>query len=281
MNTYFSFPRDKANGINAISKVALNAVCLVFMFSLFTNNVWGDITIRAGGAFQLKPAPLNIDLEIGEWYKFKATAFRNPHNFPTAPGIEIDPKFGWIEFSATGDAKKKVLQNPKNKCGVFGLFCSNNNFSHSIDYKWKKRGNYTVTAKIFDEDGVERDSVKWSVQVGSVVLDAGNFRAPSAFGYPTQNMLLPNYPNPFNPETWIPYALATDTNVKITIYNAQGVVIRTLQLGQRSAGYYIGRDRAAYWDGRNSLGEPVASGIYFYQFETDSQSLLRKMVILK
>ncbi len=98
---------------------------------------------------------------------------------------------------------------------------------------------------------------------------------------PEKTQLLANYPNPFNPETWIPYELAMDTDVKITIYNAQGVVIRTLQLGQQAAGYYTDRERAAYWDGRNALGERVASGIYFYQLETDTMSALRKMVILK
>ena len=98
---------------------------------------------------------------------------------------------------------------------------------------------------------------------------------------PEKTQLLANYPNPFNPETWIPYELATDTDVKITIYNAQGVVIRTLPLGQQSAGYYTDRERAAYWDGRNALGEQVASGIYFYQLETDAMSSMRKMVILK
>ena len=98
---------------------------------------------------------------------------------------------------------------------------------------------------------------------------------------PEKTQLLANYPNPFNPETWIPYELATDTHVEITIYNPQGVVIRRLQLGQQSAGYYTDRDRAAYWDGRNALGEQVASGLYFYQFETDEMSSMRKMVILK
>ena len=98
---------------------------------------------------------------------------------------------------------------------------------------------------------------------------------------PEKTQLLANYPNPFNPETWIPYELADATQVKITIYNAQGVVIRTLALGHQSAGYYTGRDRAAYWDGRNALGEQVASGIYFYQFEADGMSSMRKMVILK
>ena len=125
------------------------------------------------------------------------------------------------------------------------------------------------------------------------VLVASNDRSPAtlktliylqqliAMARPEKTQLLANYPNPFNPETWIPYELATDTNVKITIYNAQGVVIRTLQLGQQSAGYYTDRERAAYWDGRNALGEQVASGIYFYQLETDAMSALRKMVILK
>ena len=98
---------------------------------------------------------------------------------------------------------------------------------------------------------------------------------------PEKTQLLANYPNPFNPETWIPYQLAADTDVRITIYNTQGSVVRTLSLGQQSAGYYTDRERAAYWDGRNALGEQVASGIYFYQLETDEMSTLRKMVILK
>ena len=98
---------------------------------------------------------------------------------------------------------------------------------------------------------------------------------------PEKTQLLANYPNPFNPETWMPYELATDTDVRITIYASNGVVVRTLHLGQQSAGYYTDRERAAYWDGRNAHGETVASGVYFYQLETDEISSLRKMVILK
>ena len=125
------------------------------------------------------------------------------------------------------------------------------------------------------------------------LLIATNDRSPAAMrvlvylqqllvtARPEKTQLLANYPNPFNPETWIPYELATDTDVRLTIYNTQGVVIRSLQLGHQSGGYYTGRDRAAYWDGRNALGEQVASGLYFYQLETDEMSLMRKMVILK
>ena len=98
---------------------------------------------------------------------------------------------------------------------------------------------------------------------------------------PAKTQLMPNYPNPFNPETWIPYQLATDTEVRITIYNTQGIVVRTLRLGHQSAGYYTSRSRAAYWDGRNALGESVASGLYFYQLQADDRSQMRKMLILK
>ena len=98
---------------------------------------------------------------------------------------------------------------------------------------------------------------------------------------PETTALLPNYPNPFNPETWIPYHLANTSNVQIIIYDTKGRVVRTLALGHQTTGYYTDRNRAAYWDGRNGLGESVASGVYFYQLKTDATSYLRKMVILK
>ena len=97
----------------------------------------------------------------------------------------------------------------------------------------------------------------------------------------SQTALLPNYPNPFNPETWIPYQLANDADVTLTLYDTKGVVVRRLDLGHQLAGYYIDRTRAAYWDGRNESGESVTSGIYFYQLRTGKFSAMRKMVILK
>ena len=98
---------------------------------------------------------------------------------------------------------------------------------------------------------------------------------------PVETLLLANYPNPFNPETWLPYHLANAGAVVITIYDMRGSVVRRLELGHQREGYYTSRARAAYWDGRNHTSEHVASGIYFYQLEADDMSLLRKMVILK
>ena len=98
---------------------------------------------------------------------------------------------------------------------------------------------------------------------------------------PGETALSTNYPNPFNPETWIPYQLANPSDVVISIYDGRGQVIRRLALGHQPAGYYTNRSRAAYWDGRNDFGERVSSGLYFYQLKTDTISVLRKMVILK
>ena len=98
---------------------------------------------------------------------------------------------------------------------------------------------------------------------------------------PTKTALLPNYPNPFNPETWIPYDLAEDAEVHIHIYNTKGESIRQLSLGFQTAGTYRTPSRSAYWDGRNTSGETVASGVYFYTLQAGDVKATRQMVIIK
>ncbi len=98
---------------------------------------------------------------------------------------------------------------------------------------------------------------------------------------PRNTALLPNYPNPFNPETWMPYQLAIDTHAAIRIFTPAGTLVRNFDLGFKSAGFYVGKSRAAYWNGRNNDGERVASGTYIYQLLTPESIATRKMVILK
>ena len=98
---------------------------------------------------------------------------------------------------------------------------------------------------------------------------------------PEETALLRNYPNPFNPETWIPYQLAESTEVTLTIYDMNGRLIRRLAVGYQAVGIYRSRSRAAYWDGRNQLGESVASGLYFYTLTAGEFSATRRMLILK
>ena len=98
---------------------------------------------------------------------------------------------------------------------------------------------------------------------------------------PRETALLPNYPNPFNPETWIPYQLAEPAEVTLHIQAVDGSLVRVLSLGRKEVGIYQNRSRAAYWDGKNEVGEPVASGIYFYTLTADEFNATRKMIIRK
>ena len=98
---------------------------------------------------------------------------------------------------------------------------------------------------------------------------------------PETTALFANYPNPFNPETWIPYQLSKPSEVMLTVYSATGEVVRTLELGHQPAGKCQTQSRAAYWDGRNAFGEMAAIGIYFYTLAAGDFSATRKMLIRK
>ena len=118
---------------------------------------------------------------------------------------------------------------------------------------------------------------------GSLAFQQGiaNLQRLLASLIPEETMLLANYPNPFNPETWIPYQVSKSAEVTLRIYSVNGELVRTLALGQTPAGIYQRRSRAAYWDGRNDVGESVASGIYFYTLTAGDFTATRKMLIRK
>ena len=113
----------------------------------------------------------------------------------------------------------------------------------------------------------------------SVVNHQG--KQPTLWGRIRGNALLPNFPNPFNPETWIPYQLAEATHVRIQIYDIFGNLVRELDLGEQPAGDYLSRQRAVYWDGRNDMGEAVGSGVYFYTLETGDYQTTRRMTVVR
>ena len=134
-----------------------------------------------------------------------------------------------------------------------------------------------------DAEGIDPAMIEaWIAQArleddGSLVFKQGieNLEKLLASLIPKKTALLRNYPNPFNPETWIPYQLAESTEVTLTIYDMNGRLIRRLAVGYQAAGIYRSRSRAAYWDGRNQLGESVASGLYFYTLTADESSQRR------
>ena len=111
----------------------------------------------------------------------------------------------------------------------------------------------------------------WSLEIPLTLADV----------IPKENRVYPNYPNPFNPETWIPYQLKEPAFVTLRIYNPKGKLVRILTVGHKGAGTYLNRNRAAYWDGKNEHGEQVASGLYFYAMNAGRFTAVRKFVILK
>ena len=121
-------------------------------------------------------------------------------------------------------------------------------------------------------------------ELGVELETSGETEESVAEGQPAPEQsadLLPNYPNPFNPETWIPYHLAADADVSLSIYDVSGRLVRTIDLGYQPAGLYANRSDAIYWDGRNTHGEHVASGVYVYRLTAGDYSASRRMVIVK
>ena len=125
-------------------------------------------------------------------------------------------------------------------------------------------GPFTHTVDIAD---IRQAYLRLSLVVGDV--------------HPEQTRLAQNFPNPFNPETWMPFQLSESSFAAIQIYSASGQLVRTLDLGMKPAGFYMTRSNAAYWDGRNGAGEHVASGVYYYTLKTNDFAATRKMLISK
>ncbi|MBM3238075.1 T9SS type A sorting domain-containing protein [Candidatus Poribacteria bacterium] len=98
---------------------------------------------------------------------------------------------------------------------------------------------------------------------------------------PKHTTLLQNYPNPFNPETWIPFQLAKEAEVVIQIYNIKGELVRVLSIGHKSAGCYLSKEKAVFWNGKNQSGEAVANGLYFYTLKAGEFQATRKMILVK
>ncbi|MXV85891.1 T9SS type A sorting domain-containing protein [Candidatus Poribacteria bacterium] len=149
----------------------------------------------------------------------------------------------------------------------------------SVTFKALRNGESKLTLQNFQvgtRGGEKTRSIPPEI---TIVVGDGAPAAPSL--RPDETALLHNYPNPFNPETWIPYQLSEPADVTIHIYATSGVLVRTLHLGHQPAGIYQYRSRAAYWDGRNEVGESIASGVYFYTLTAGDFTATRKMLIRK
>ena len=172
-------------------------------------------------------------------------------------------------------------------------FAGDTDASGEVTFKLKTTspdGDYKATIQDVDGDGVAvshdiytynpnldvKSSITFTVTDKNI---ASTVVAAPAETHKTQ--LLPTYPNPINPDTWIPFTLSAQARVLIKIYNVTGRLVRTLDLGSKQAGAYVSRDNAAYWDGKNANGEKVSSGVYFYLMEAGKFRAMKKMVVMK
>lgn len=182
-----------------------------------------------------------------------ATGFIMTH---PSGGEQVPSNYPKIRFDhIAGDNRVTFRQHPLQTA----QFRENNDHAPTYVFRYNRRG---------DRLDLFRDR------------DAG--AAPTlSKAVPKENALFTNYPNPSNPETWIPYHLAASAEVNIRIYAADGRLVRRLALGHQRAGVYESKSRSAYWDGRNAVGEPVASGVYFYTLTAGEFTATRKLLIVK
>jgi len=165
---------------------------------------------------------------------------------------DLVSKSGYFALASADLSRKSIIQTG-DKLEIIARDASGNMVSRVV--------------RTIDADNIGKAYLNVSLRLGDII--------------PSKTALLQNYPNPFNPETWIPFALAEDSLVTVNIYDANGNLVRRFDIGKRGAGVYTSRDRALYWDGRNNVGERVASGIYFYQLRAGDFSALQKLVITK
>ena len=200
---------------------------------------------QAGGTVYLTYSPLTV----GDVPAIEALEAR---------GVRLDTGIYWIVewgLKKEGPILKSVI--------VSRTFKSNQVELCSVSYRESRRAAPALYPQLATEPAV----------LSSLWQDLSEV--------PEETALLPNYPNPFNPETWIPYQLATPSEVTVAIHAADGRLVRTFAVGYQAAGVYQSKGRAVFWDGRNAWGEPVASGVYFYTLMTDDFTATRKLLILK
>ena len=179
-----------------------------------------------------------------------------------------------------------LLQRTAMEIGRFA--CGDVRTQKQVGALQEETVRYGIYAVTFSPDGkwlasgaLDGRILLWSMNLSETLALEPKGKRVITLGGLKRTMLLQNFPNPFNPETWIPYHLTEDASVAIQIYDAQGTPVRKLDLGQKSAGTYLAREAAAYWDGRNDYGELLSSGLYFYQLRAAEFSATRRMILAK
>ena len=232
-----------------------------------------------------------VNVPEARQFAFVGSQWTNETEAAAAPAISVEPLqeawafvvSGHLEGKSAFDGYQVIVRNLR----------TNNTITTSVqgDYFAAATADLArrsvvqvgdvIEVRVIGPGGNVESDILSSIVTPEDLADAVLSIRLDSIGQPKLTQLLQNFPNPFNPETWIPYQLETSADVTLQIYDTSGDVVRTLDLGFKGQGFYMTRSTAAYWDGRNNMGEPVASGVYFYSLNTPDFSATRKMLILK
>ena len=254
----------------------------------------GDIPITGGQSFNLKARRATTVAISGDgWYNASGTAAAPPTPLIGIQVTDTTPVLA-LRGSIVGEKTNlnkvglrvtvKNLSKGKSTTGIIGEDEAVRYQATIVDVETgraAKIGDILEISAQSSEPFIGIQRLRYTVTAEDVKRNWIQLPALVTYEIPAKTELLANYPNPFNPEPWIPYRLAEDTFVTLTIYDLSGQPVRTLEVGHRIAAVYESRSKAIYWDGRNGLGEQVASGVYFYALTAGDFSATRKMVILK
>ena len=224
-------------------------------------------------------------------FAFVGSEWTNQTEAAAAPSISVElvqeawafVVSGHLEGQSTFDGYQVVVRNLRTDRVITAKVQGDYFAAATADLSRRsvvQVGDIIEVDVIGPDRNVESHTLNFKVTPESIADAVLSIRLDS-IGQPKLTQLLQNFPNPFNPETWIPYQLETSADVTLQIYDTSGAIVRTLNLGFKGQGFYMTRSTAAYWDGRNNLGEQVASGVYFYSLHTPDFSATRKMLILK
>ena len=289
-----SLPLMPAEPYTASSFAAAIGATVVIQLDTAMQQFVGFTADQEGDGFPIEGGKgYIVNVPGGGMVTFTGTAWGNTvEDAAAAPGIQL-PSTTWA-FVVSGDLLETevgvsytvVAKNHRTGEVATRLVSSDRREFNTVWADLTRKGvieaGDALEVILFDDLG-NIVSGPFTYKVGIEDLRKAYLSLPLTVGdvHPASTILGQNFPNPFNPETWIPYQLEKSADVVLQIYDTSGHMVRTLDLGFKPQGFYMTRSTAAYWDGRNNIGEHVASGIYFYSLHTPDFSATRKMLILK
>lgn len=225
-----------------------------------------------------------VNVEESKTVPFVGAAWTNTPPYQMAPSKGTESAWAFVVAGSFDSSDKGYTVEARNCRTNEVMKGSVSNGYFSLASADLNRNSIIQTGDIIEitiNDANDNIVSNTTYTVNNDNINKANIYVPLKLGNlkPSNTCLLQNYPNPFNPETWIPFQLAEECNVKLRIYDMQGKIIRSLDLGRQSAGVYNTRDKAVYWDGHNEDGEVVSSGIYFYEIQAGDFSSIKKMII--